>query len=94
MIIADLDYVEEEFETTTLEGGRRHHRRHNNIGQSALFSLFQPILQSLNINPAASATVANIGGTSIGNTAISTNISMPIFIVINQFGGGSPQIFW
>ncbi|BAU12319.1 hypothetical protein LEP3755_28480 [Leptolyngbya sp. NIES-3755] len=93
MIIADIDYVEEEFETSIL-GGRRRHRQLSNIGQSALFSLFQPILQSLNINPAASATVANLGGTSIGNTAISTNISMPIFIVINQFGDGSPQIFW
>ncbi len=96
MIIADMDYVEEELEFSDITGGRRHHRHSSSssIGQNALFSLFQPILQSLNINPAASATVANIGGTSIGNTAISTNISMPIFIVINQLGNGSPQIFW
>ncbi|MGG6267505.1 hypothetical protein ACQ4M3_23380 [Leptolyngbya sp. AN03gr2] len=94
MIIADMDYVEEEVDASTLEGGRRYLRYRSNTRQRSLFSLFQPILQALNINPAASATVANIGGTSIGNTAISTNISMPIFIVINQFGDGSPQIFW
>lgn len=93
MIIADIDYVEEEFEASIIEGGR-HRRSSSYTRQRSLWSLFQPILQSLNINPAASATVANIGGTSIGNTAISTNISMPIFIVINQLGDGSPQIFW
>lgn len=94
MIIADIDYVEEEFESSILEGGRRYRRPQRTIGRNALLSLFQPILQSLNINPAASATVANIGGTSIGNTAISTNISMPIFIIVNQLGDGVPQIFW
>lgn len=91
MIIADIDYTEDEIaeHSTTIQGGRRRKKRQSNL---SLFSLFQPLLQSLNINPAASATIANLGGNSIGNTAISTNISMPIFIVINQFGDG--QIFW
>ncbi|HTL89679.1 MAG TPA: hypothetical protein VL134_09775 [Leptolyngbya sp.] len=94
MIIADIDYTEEELESLNIEGGRRHRRSQSSMGQSSFLSIIQPFLQSLNINPAASATVANLGGTSIGNTAISTNISMPIFIVVNQLGNGSPQIFW
>jgi hypothetical protein len=92
MIIDDIEYTEEAAESSTeIQGGRRrvHRGQRNN---SSLFSLFQPLLQSLNINPAASATIANLGGNSIGNTAISTNISMPIFIIINQHGDG--QFFW
>ncbi|MCU0551031.1 MAG: hypothetical protein MUC48_16920 [Leptolyngbya sp. Prado105] len=90
MIIHDLEYTEECEQSTTIQGGRRRRRRQQS--NSSLLSLFQPFLQSLSINPAASATIANLGGNSIGNTAISTNISMPIFIVINQHGDG--QIFW
>jgi hypothetical protein len=92
MIIADIEYTEDALteHSSSIQGGRRRRRKQQN--SSALFSLFQPFLQSLNINPAASATIANLGGNSIGNTAISTNISMPIFIVINQHGDG--QIFW
>lgn len=92
MIIADIEYTEETVEhSTEIQGGRR---RRNNRQQNglSLLSLFQPLLQSLSINPAASATIANLGGNSVGNTAISTNISMPIFIVINQHGDG--QLFW
>jgi hypothetical protein len=93
MIIADIDYTEDAISehSITIQGGRRR-RRQQQRSSSSLFSLFQPFLQSLNINPAASATIANLGGNSIGNTAISTNISMPIFIVINQHGDG--QLFW
>lgn len=92
MIIADIEYTEEVAELSTeIHGGRRRRNRRQQNSLS-LLSLFQPLLQSLNINPAASATIANLGGNSIGNTAISTNISMPIFIVINQHGDG--QIFW
>ncbi len=90
MIISDIDYVEDVPLLSEVEGGGRWSRNTDNgygTGNS-WFSMIQPILQSLNIFPAASSTVANLGGTSIGNTAISTNISMPIFIVINQFGSG------
>lgn len=91
MIIADLEYTEEAAVSTEIRGGRRRKNRQQQNSLS-LLSMFQPLLQSLSINPAASATIANLGGNSIGNTAISTNISMPIFIVINQHGDG--QIFW
>ena len=92
MIISDLDCVEEIDALLEIEGGgvwsvgsEDGYARGSN---RSWFSMIQPILQSLNIFPAASSTVANLGGTSIGNTVISTNISMPIFIVINQFGSG------
>lgn len=91
MIISDLDYVEEVTTLSNIEGGGRWSRGSDDGyagSNNSWFSMIQPILQSLNIFPAASSTVANLGGTSIGNTAISTNISMPIFIVINQFGSG------
>jgi hypothetical protein len=101
MIISDIDYTEEVVESSDIEGGRRHRRSSHNMGSMgsspSWLSIFQPILQSLNINPAASATIANFGGTSIGNTAISTNISMPIFIVVNNIGSGSSRrgfSFW
>jgi hypothetical protein len=98
MIISDIEYTEDALEASDIEGGRRHRKSSLSMGSSpSWLSIFQPILQSLNINPAASATIANFGGTSIGNTAISTNISMPIFIVINNIGSGSSRrnfSFW
>ncbi len=93
MIIEDIDYIEME-ECSEIEGGRRHHRHRNSIDRNALLSLFQPILQSFNINPSTSINFGNIGNNSTVNTAISTNISVtPIFIVINPSGNTPLQLF-
>jgi hypothetical protein len=82
MIIADLDYTETVVESSEIQGGRRR-RRSRNIDLS---SLFTALSQSLSIYPASSASNINLGGTSIGNTAISFNIAMPILIAINGNG--------
>ncbi|GAB4331392.1 MAG: hypothetical protein OHK0047_19120 [Leptolyngbyaceae cyanobacterium] len=79
MIISDIAYTEEVTEACDLEGGRS---RQN----SSFPMLFQSLLQSLAIYPASSASNINLGGTSIGNTAISMNITMPILIAINGSG--------
>ncbi len=80
MIISDIAYTEELTEACDLEGGRS---RQSN---SSFPILFQSLLQSLAIYPASSASNINLGGTSIGNTAISMNITMPILIAINGSG--------
>jgi hypothetical protein len=83
MIIADLDYIEKVVETSEVQGGRRRRRRSNNTN---LASLFTALSQSLSINPASTAANLNMGGNSIGNTAVSFNISMPILIAISGDG--------
>lgn len=83
MIIDDLDYMEKEVEASEIEGGRRRRRRSNSID---LASLFTTLSQSLAIYPASNASNLNVGGNSIGNTAISFNISMPILIAVNGNG--------
>ncbi len=80
MIISDIAYVEEVAELSSLEGGR------SSRNNSSLPIIFQSLLQSLAIYPASSASNINLGGTSIGNTAISMNITMPILIAINGSG--------
>ncbi len=80
MNISDIAYMEEVTETSNLEGGR------SSRNSSSLPIIFQSLLQSLAIYPASSASNINLGGTSIGNTAISTNITMPILIAINGSG--------
>lgn len=82
MIITDLDYIEKIIEPSQIQGGRRR-RRSGNI---SLASLLTALSQSLSINPASSASNINLGGDSIGNTAISFNISMPILIAVNGNG--------
>jgi hypothetical protein len=67
MIIDNLDYIEEITEVSGVEGGTND---------------WSSILQSLQIYPAASASVINLGGESIGNTAVAMNITMPVFITI------------
>jgi hypothetical protein len=79
MIISDIAYTEELTESCDLEGGRSKRN-------SSFPMLFQSLLQSLAIYPASSASNINLGGTSIGNTAISMNITMPILIAINGSG--------
>lgn len=83
MIITDLEYIEPVVESSEIEGGRRRRRRSNNMN---LASLFTALSQSLAIYPASNASNINLGGTSIGNTAISFNIAMPILIAINGDG--------
>lgn len=88
MLIADIDYSElEDLETADLvvTGGRRR----GNTTTNDWSSFLQPLLQSLTIYPASAAAVNNLGGTSIGNTAISVNIVAPIMIAINGWGAGS-----
>lgn len=83
MIISDLDYIEKVDKLSEIQGGRRRRRRSNNLD---LASLFTALSQSLSINPASSASNINLGGNSIGNTAISFNISMPILIAVSGNG--------
>jgi hypothetical protein len=80
MIISDIAYIEEVTKASDLEGGR------SRQSGSSLPIIFQSLLQSLAIYPASSASNINLGGTSIGNTAISMNITMPIFIAVNGAG--------
>lgn len=86
MIISDIEYLEEEHELAVL-GGRK--SKNNNFFPY----IFQSFFQSLSLYPASSASVINLGGTSIGNTAISMNIFMPVLIAMNGYGaslfGGS-----
>jgi hypothetical protein len=73
MIISDIDHLEEVTHASDAEGGWMD------------ASFWQPFSQSLQIFPAASASVINYGtGTSTGNTAISFNISMPVMLAINM----------
>ena len=80
MIISDIEYEEEVSELATLEGGRK------SKGGSPFPYIFQSFFQSLSLYPASSASVINLGGTSIGNTAISMNIFMPILISMGGYG--------
>jgi hypothetical protein len=82
MNITDLDYTEMVVESSEIQGGRRRRRSRTRD----LSSLFTALSQSLSIYPASSASNINLGGTSIGNTAISFNISMPILIAVNGNG--------
>ncbi|MBF2027276.1 MAG: hypothetical protein IGS48_10975 [Oscillatoriales cyanobacterium C42_A2020_001] len=86
MIISDIEYLEEEYDSTVLGEGKSKN--------SNLFPyIFQSFFQSLSLYPASSASVINLGGTSIGNTAVSMNIFMPVLIAMNGYGaslfGGS-----
>ncbi|EKQ70923.1 hypothetical protein OsccyDRAFT_1232 [Leptolyngbyaceae cyanobacterium JSC-12] len=84
MIITDIDYQENMNELTP-SGGRK------SKGMSPFPYIFQSFFQSLSLYPASSASVINLGGTSIGNTAISMNIFMPVLIAMN---GYSTSLFW
>jgi hypothetical protein len=73
MIISDIDYQETLNQVAEVEGGWLDS------------SLSQPFTQALQLFPAASAGILNLGsGISTGNTAISFNFSMPMLFAINM----------